>query len=49
MGRYDFNLPGSVKINASELVTQGKEEMKEVEEDVKAMNANGSFLVMVKK
>ena len=49
MGRYDFNLPGGVKINSSELVTQGKEEMKEVEEEVKAMNANGSFFVMVKR
>lgn len=49
LGRYDFNLPGSVKINASEMVTQGKEEMKEVEEEVKAMNNNGGWFVMVRK
>jgi len=49
LGRYDFNLPGSVKINTSDMISQGKEEMKEVEEEVKAMNANGSFFIMVKK
>ena len=49
LGRYDFNLPGAVKINSSEMVTQGKEEMKEVEEAVKSMSSNSSFFVMVKK
>jgi DNA-cytosine methyltransferase len=30
VGRYDFTLPGGVKIQAADLVNQGKEEVKEV-------------------
>lgn len=48
VGRYDFELPGSVKINAADLVSQGKEEVKEVEEEVKT-TTNSSFFYMVKK
>lgn len=48
MGRYDFTLPGSVKINAADLISQGKEEIKEVEEEVKGMSTSGWF-IMVKK
>lgn len=47
-GRYDFTLPGSIKINSSDLVSQGKEEIKEVEEEIKNMT-NSSFFFMVKK
>jgi hypothetical protein len=47
-GRYEFNLPGGVKIQSSELVTQGKEEVKEVEEEIKGMS-NSSWFFMVKR
>lgn len=48
VGRYDFQLPGAVKINASDLVSQGKEEIKEVEEEIKGMSTS-SFFILVKK
>lgn len=48
LGRYDFSLPGSVKINAADLTSQGKEESKEVEEVIKGMS-DSSFFFMVKK
>jgi len=48
VGRYDITLPGGVKINAADLVSQGKEEVKEVEEEIKGQS-NSSFLIMVKK
>jgi hypothetical protein len=47
-GRYDFQLPGSIKIQSADLISQGKEEIKEVEEEVKGMS-NSSFFFMVKK
>ena len=46
--RYDFTLPGGVKIQAADLVTQGKEEVKEVEEEVKGQSTS-SWFIMVKK
>lgn len=48
LGRYDFSLPGGIKYNTADLVAQGKEEMKEVEEEIKAMSTS-SWFVMVKK
>jgi hypothetical protein len=48
VGRYDFTLPGGVKIQASDLVSQGKEEIKEVEEEIKNMT-NSAWFYMVKK
>lgn len=48
VGRYDWSLPGSVKINGADLVSQGQAEIKEVEEEIKGMS-NSSFFVMVKK
>jgi len=48
VGRYDFTLPGGIKIQAADLVTQGKEEVKEVEEEVKGQSNSGWFY-MVKK
>lgn len=48
VGRYDFTLPGSVKIQSSELVSQGKEEIKEVEEEVKGQS-NSSWFILVKR
>jgi hypothetical protein len=47
-GRYDFTLAGGVKIQAADLVSQGKEEVKEVEEEIKGQSNSGWF-VMVKK
>jgi len=47
-GRYDFVLPGNIKIASSDLVTQGKEEVKEVEEEIKNMS-NSAFFFMVKR
>jgi hypothetical protein len=48
MGRYDFQLPGGIKIQAADLVSQGKEEVKEVEEEIKGQSTS-SFFIMVKK
>jgi len=47
-GTYDFTLPGGVKINSADLVAQGKEEIKEVEEEIKGQS-NSSFFFLVKK
>ncbi len=49
LGRYDYNLPGGVKINHGDMVSQGREDMKAIEEEIKAMNCNSSFFVMIKK
>jgi len=48
VGRYDFSLPGSVKIQGADLISQGQSEIKEVEEEIKGMS-NNSFFVMVKR
>lgn len=48
MGRYTFTLPGGVTYNSADLVSQGGEEMKEVEEEVKNMS-QVAFFYMVKK
>ena len=48
VGRYDFTLPGGVKIQAADLVSQGQAELKEVEEEIKGQS-NSSFFVMVKR
>lgn len=48
LGRYDFQLPGGIKYNSTDLISQGKEEMKEVEEEIKAQS-NSSWFIMVKK
>jgi len=45
---YDFTLPGGVKINGANLVTQGQQEIKEVEEEIKGQS-NSSFFIMVKR
>lgn len=48
MGRYTFTLPGGVTYNSADMVSQGKEEMKEVEEEIKNMS-QVAFFYMVKK
>jgi hypothetical protein len=47
-GRYEFNLQGGVKINSSDIMSQGKEEVKEVEEEIKGQS-DSSFFFMVKR
>jgi hypothetical protein len=47
-GRYDWTLPGGVKINATDITSQGKEEIKEVEEDIKTQ-ADSAWFYMVKR
>ena len=48
LGAFDFSLPGGVKYNSADMVSQGKEEMKEVEDEIKAMS-NSSFFYLVKR
>jgi hypothetical protein len=48
VGRYDFTLPGSVKIMAADLVSQGDTEIAAVEEEIKGQS-NSSWFIMVKK
>lgn len=48
VGRYTFTLPGNVQINHSDIISQGKEEIKEVEEEIKNMSTS-SFFIMVKR
>jgi hypothetical protein len=48
LGTFDFSLPGGVKYNSSEMVTNGKEEMKEVEDEIKGMSTS-SFFYLVKR
>lgn len=47
-GRYTFQLPGNVTINSADMVSSGKEEVKEVEEEIKGMS-DSAWFVMVKK
>lgn len=47
-GRYDFTLPGNVKINSSDITSQGKEEVKEVEEEIKGQS-DSAWFYMVKR
>ena len=47
-GRYDYTLPGGVKINSADMVTQGKEEIKEAEEEIKGQS-NSGFFYLVKR
>ncbi len=49
MGRYDFTLPGGVKINHTDMITQGKEEMDKTIEEINAMKSNASFMILVRK
>jgi hypothetical protein len=48
LGMYDFSLPGSIKINHANLITQGQAEIKEVEEEIKGQS-NSNWFIMVKK
>ena len=46
LGRYDWQLPGGIKFNSADLASQGKEEMKEVEEEFKNMSNSGWFYMI---
>ena len=48
VGRYDFTLPGSVKIQASDVISQGQEEVNKVIEEINGQS-NSAFFFMVKK
>jgi hypothetical protein len=48
LGAFAFTLPGGVTYNSSDMVSQGKEEMKEVEDEIKGMS-NSAFFIMVKR
>lgn len=48
LGQFNFTLPGGVTYNSADLVSDGKEEMAKVEEDIKNMS-NSAFMFMVKK
>jgi len=48
VGRYDFTLPGAIKIQGADLISQGQAEIKEVEEFINGQS-NSSFFIMVKK
>lgn len=47
-GRYEFTLAGGVKINSADLVSQGKEEVKEVEDEIKGQSTSGWFFLIKK-
>ena len=49
LGRFDFTLSGGVKYNYSDLITEGKEMMKEVDDVIKEKINNSSFFIMVKR
>jgi hypothetical protein len=46
LGHFDFSLPGGVKYNSSELITDGKEDMQKVEEEIKNMSTSNFFLMI---
>lgn len=48
LGTFDFTLPGGVKYNTADMISQGNEEMKAVEEEIKSMS-NSSFFYMIKR
>lgn len=48
IGRYDFQLPGAVKINSADLISQGNEEIQQVVEEINGQS-DSSFFIMVKK
>ncbi len=47
--RYDYVQPNGVKINGASVLTEGKEDLNRVLEELKSMNSNSSFFFMVKR
>ena len=48
LGTFDFTLPGGTKYNTTDMISQGNEEMKAVEDEIKNMS-NSSWFYMIKK
>jgi hypothetical protein len=48
LGAFAFTLPGGVTYNSADMVTDGKEDMQKVEEEIKGMS-NNSFFFMIKR
>jgi hypothetical protein len=48
LGTFDFTLPGGNKYNTADMISQGNEEMKAVEDEIKNMS-NSSWFYMIKK
>lgn len=48
MTRYNFNLPGGIQYNGDALISEGKEEMQRIIDEIKGQS-NSSWFVMVKK
>jgi hypothetical protein len=48
LGAFAFTLPGGVTYNSADMVTDGKEDMQKVEEEIKGMS-NNSFFFMTKR
>jgi hypothetical protein len=48
MTRYNFNLPGGIQYNGDSLISEGKEEMQRVIDEIKGQS-NSAWFVMVKR
>ena len=46
LGAFNFTLPGGVQYNSADMVSSGKEEMKEVEDEIKNMSTSSWFLLV---
>lgn len=46
LGTFNFTLPGGVTYNSSDMVANGKEEMKEVEDEIKNMTTSSWFYLV---
>jgi len=46
LGAFNFTLPGGVVYNSADMVSNGKEEMKEVEDEIKGMSTSSWFLLV---
>ncbi len=47
-GRYTFQLPGGVTMNSTDMISQGNEEIKDVEEEIKSQS-DSAWFIMVKR
>jgi hypothetical protein len=46
LGTFNFTLPGGVVYNSADMISNGKEEMKEVEDEIKNMSTSSWFLLV---
>lgn len=47
--RYDYKLPGGVTMSSDSLLSDGKEMLQEIKDEVKNTNTNSSFFIMTKR